>query len=151
MAGAACLVDRYCRTGLAASLDRVARSGGPKALTASLTVSGTVAGTVAAVGLGRARDLAVNVVLPFFHAMSGGGAEDYLDLYHRFGKLQENELTREMARLLLDPSWGVLVTSARRQQGLIHLFKGPCRYGCCASCPLGLALADREVAVAPVS
>ncbi len=75
------------------------------------------------IGRARARDLAVNVAVPFLHALPGGGADEYLDLYRRFGKLQENELTREMARLLLDPSWGVLVTSARRQQGLIHLHR----------------------------
>ena len=78
---------------------------------------------VASIGRDRARELAVNVVLPFLHALPGGGADGYLDLYRRFGKPQENELTREMARLLLDPAWGQLVTSARRQQGLIHLHR----------------------------
>ena len=77
----------------------------------------------ASIGKDRARDLAVNVVLPFLHAWSGGGADGNLNLYRGFGKSQENELTREMARLLLDPSWGRLVTSARRQQGLIHLHR----------------------------
>ena len=108
------MVDRYSRAGLAASLDQAATSGSPKALTACLTLT--------AVGRDRARDLAVNVALPFLHAQMG---EDgvYVEFYHQFGKLQENELTREMARLLLDPFWGRLVTSARRQQGLIHLHR----------------------------
>lgn len=121
MAGAAGLLDRYSQAGLTASLERAARSGSPKVLTASLTVAGDDGQLVAPLGSGRARDLAVNVVLPFFHALAGGEVDDYIGLYRRFGKLQENELTREMARLLLDPSWGPLVTSARRQQGLIHL------------------------------
>ncbi len=130
-AGAACWVDRYSQAGLAASLkraaktrpkkaaDQAAESGSPKALTACLAVAAGDGERAAPVGKDRARDLAVNVALPFLHALSG----DQLDLYRRFGKLQENELTREMARLLLDPAWGRLVTSARRQQGLIHLHR----------------------------
>ena len=123
MAGAASLVERYSQTGLAASLDRAARSGGAKALTACLTAGAGPGARTAAVGQGRARDLAINVALPFLFALSDGGDEAYLDLYRSYGRLQENELTREMARLLLDSSWGPLVTSARRQQGLIHLHR----------------------------
>ena len=126
IAGAAALVDRYSQAGLVDSLQRAAdqavRSGSPKALTACLTIAGD-GERAAPVGEGRARDLAVNVALPFFHALSGGGADGYLDLYRRFGKSQDNELTREMTRLLLDPAWGTLITSARRQQGLIHLHR----------------------------
>ena len=130
MAGAAALVERYSHVGLAASLEAAAdravqqeaRGRGPKALTVCLTVDGG-GEMVASIGRDRARELAVNVVLPFLHALPGGGADGYLDLYRRFGKPQENELTREMARLLLDPAWGQLVTSARRQQGLIHLHR----------------------------
>lgn len=122
MAGAAGLADRYSQAGLVASLDRAAKSGGPKALTACLTVAGD-GERAAPIGRARARDLAVNVALPFLHALPGGGADGYLDLYRRFGKLQENELTREMARLLVNPAWGPLVKSARRQQGLIHLHR----------------------------
>ena len=124
MAGAACWVDRYSQDGLAASLGRAAdhsaKSGSPKALTASLLVAGREGERVAPVGKDRARDLAVNVALPFLHAANGENRM-YLEVYQQVGKLQENELTLEMARLLLDPSWGPVVTSARRQQGLIHL------------------------------
>ena len=125
MAGAACWVDRHSQAGLVASLDQSVRqatqTGSPKALTACLAVAGQGA-RVAAVGRDRARDLAVNVALPFLHAATGDDSV-YLEVYHQVGKSQENELTREMARLLLDPSWGRLVTSARRQQGLIHLHR----------------------------
>ncbi len=86
---------------------------------ACLTAGAGPGSRTAAIGRARARDLAVNVALPFLFALSDSGDQAYLDLC--YGKLQENELTREMARLLLDPSWGALVTSARRQQGLIHL------------------------------
>ena len=81
-------------------------------------------------GIGRARDLAVNVVLPCLHGLAEMGgdarrAESYLELYHRFGKLQDNELTREMTGQLVDPGWAAdprkLANNARRQQGLLHL------------------------------
>jgi hypothetical protein len=69
----------------------------------------------------------VNVVLPFLHALDRrrggpGSGREHLALYRRLGKLQENELTREMVEQLVDPrhSRGV-VDTARRQQGLLHL------------------------------
>ena len=80
----------------------------------------------APVGLVRARELAVNVVLPFLHALAAlednqGAGESYLSLYQRFGMLQSNELTREMASQLLAPAWRHVAKGARRQQGLLHL------------------------------
>ena len=79
------------------------------------------------IGADRAKDLAVNVVLPFCHALSGGGDDGPARrLYHRFGKLQDNDLVREMAELLAQPHWakgGKTATTARRQQGLIHLHR----------------------------
>ena len=41
-------------------------------------------------------------------------------IYQRFGKLQDNELTREMADELLEPAWGNVSNTARRRQGLLH-------------------------------
>ena len=99
-------------------LRQVAASGKPALLTAAL------------VGIGRARDLAVNVVLPCLHGLAEMGedarrAESYLELYHRFGKLQDNKLTREMTGQLVDPRWAAdppkAANNARRQQGLLHL------------------------------
>ena len=53
------------------------------------------------------------------------GAE-YLELYHRFGRLQGNELIREMSQYLMapvcpEPALSTVLTTARRQQGLLHL------------------------------
>ncbi|MDP6548892.1 MAG: DUF2851 family protein [Dehalococcoidia bacterium] len=120
--GAARLLDRFIEEGLAAGLGRVASAGSPRELTLALEAGGEKAW----IGRARARDLAVNVVLPFLHALGsrpGGGPSsgDCLALYRRFGKLQENELTREMAGQLVDPAWGGVLTTARRQQGLLHL------------------------------
>ena len=73
----------------------------------------------ALVGEGRARDLLVNVLLPFSHAL---GSSQALSLYHEVPLLQENGITQEMRRRLLEPG-SRLVRGARRQQGLIHLYK----------------------------
>lgn len=98
----------------------------------------------ALIGRGRARDMAVNCVLPFLHALAqlNGDAELAqlsLKVYGKFPRLQENELTREMRQQLLSHlptvdaaypreladkdkgDWEQVVCNARRQQGLLHL------------------------------
>ena len=47
----------------------------------------------------------------------------YWELYRAFGKLQDNDVTKEMARLLLPLAWRSVANSARRQQGLIRLHR----------------------------
>jgi hypothetical protein len=125
ISGAARLLDRFIEEGLVAGLCRVAGAGSPRELTLALEVGGDTGGEKAWIGRSRARDLAVNVVLPFLHGLAGrraGGPspQDCLALYRRFGKLQDNELTREMADQLVDTAWGGVLTTARRQQGLLH-------------------------------
>ena len=68
----------------------------------------------------------MNAALPFMHGLAAvrrkaDEADSVLDLYARFPKLQENELTREMAAQLIDPAWAGAASTARRQQGLLHL------------------------------
>lgn len=126
IAGAAAIVARFLEPGLVAGLSQAAENGKPKVLTSALTVSAGLAGGPAPVGQVRARDLAVNVILPLLHAQAATpdqpeAGEAYLELYRRFPKLQENELTREMAGQLLPPAWRQVVVNARRQQGLLHL------------------------------
>ena len=131
--GAAVLIARFLETGLVDGLRQACKPGKSSYLTSALTASGEGRGA-ALVGQGRARDLAVNVVLPFLHALSEslqeprpdsryGARSDgpYLALYRKFGKLQENEVTREVAEQLLPDGWRETVNSARRQQGLLHL------------------------------
>ena len=72
--------------------------------------------------------MAVNVVLPFLNcyaAMSGSASlrTRTIDLYHSYPKLQDNDITREMKRLTGVDAVAKHVTNARRQQGLIHLYK----------------------------
>lgn len=126
ISGAAGLLNRFLELGLVAGLSSVAQGAKPRELTLALTVPGGLGGDPACVGTARARDLAVNVVLPFFHGLHqlrGETAEGKacLELYRRFGKLQDNELTREIAGQLVGPAWAGLISTARRQQGLLHL------------------------------
>jgi len=84
-------------------------------------------------GRGRAAEIAVNVILPFFWAFSGP-ASGIMSLYEGYPKLGDNHITRYMmARLGAD---GSAMGSAQRQQGLIQLYKAFCRRGGCSRCPL---------------
>ena len=139
VAGAAVLLARFLESGLVAGLQQAAESGIPSRLTSALVVGKSDAGGRSLIGPGRARDLAVNVVLPFFHSLEtharavvlveGDREEDregdlgqrYFQIYRRFGLLQDNVLLGEMRDRLLDPAGAGMIDSARRQQGLLHL------------------------------
>lgn len=116
--GAAVLISRSLDQGFVSTLMEDCES--PKGLTAALTVE-FGGGGVSPIGKGRARDLAVNVVLPLFHGLGGDSDSPYLELYRRFPSLQRNDLEREMAEQLLGKSARPLAKGARRQQGLLHL------------------------------
>ena len=123
--GAAALLDRFLDGGLVPGLTAAAL-GGPKELLSALTADGGSNGKSKLIGRGRAADLAVNAALPFLHGLAVSSGRDsqagaYLDVYHRFGKLESNELAREMARRLINPDWGSAAANARRQQGLMQL------------------------------
>ena len=126
IAGAARLLDRFLEPGLVAGLSLVAQDANPRELTSALCIHGGPGDAMACIGTARARDLAANMVLPFLHGLhrlrgEAGGGQAYLELYRRFGKLQGNDLTREMAGQLVGPAWAGLVSNARQQQGLLHL------------------------------
>ncbi len=109
--------------GMINGLSLAATPGIPRRLTEALTVSG---GGVTYIGADRAKEIAVNVALPFLHGLAetngdGGGAANCLGLYRRFGRLADNEVTREMAGLLSVAGMPLPKLGARRQQGLIHL------------------------------
>lgn len=95
--------------------------------------------SLALLGSGRAADMVVNVLLPFTFAWgrftSRSGLErQALDLYHCYPKLVANSIERHMTGQL-----GLsrrLVNSARRQQGLIHIYNTLCTQGRCNDCCL---------------
>ena len=103
----------------------------------------------ALIGQGRAREIAINIALPFVFAWAGAGsqvslAEQALWLYRIYPRSGENEITRGLTKLLGSKS-SALVDSARRQQGLLHLDKTFCRPRRCADCPLARRLASVSV------
>jgi hypothetical protein len=106
---------------------------------------GCRAGSPSLIGRGRARDIIVNIVLPFAFAWAQLNSqpelgEHALGLYRCYPKLAENEITREMAGLLWGGNSPKLVHSAQRQQGLLHLFHSFCRQRKCAQCPIAMLI-----------
>jgi hypothetical protein len=101
-------------------------------------------------GSGRASDITINVLLPFTFAWSKltplpGLKKKALALYRRYPRLAVNTIERHMKNQL-----GIsnsLVNSARRQQGLIHIYNTLCTQGRCHSCPLSHLEAGNDVQV----
>jgi hypothetical protein len=93
----------------------------------------------ALLGENRAGVIVVNVLLSFAVAWGQAASrpglkEKALGIYHRHPVLAENTLERHMRRQLGISR--VLVNSARRQQGLIHIYKTLCSQGKCPQCPI---------------
>ena len=103
-----------------------------------------------AIGRDRAREVVVNVVLPFFHALGLDRGDDAPSraaslLFPLAPPGRGNRKVRDMsAQLGIGKGLPVRLT-ARREQGLVHLVEGPCRHGWCRSCPLGRAAPGRAV------
>ncbi len=115
--------DGTLEGGLVEGFFRMAAEGSSRRLTDALTVTG---GGVTYIGAARAKEVAVNVVLPFLHGLAktngdGETAANCLGLYRKFGKLAGNEVERETAGLLSVAGIALPKLNARRQQGLIHL------------------------------
>jgi hypothetical protein len=86
----------------------------------------------ALLGKGRVADIIVNVLLPFAASILKVPA---VEIYHSCPRLAVNNLERHMLQQLgLDTR---VVSSARRQQGLLHIYKTLCSQGKCGECPLG--------------
>jgi len=93
----------------------------------------------ALIGSRRAADMVVNVILPFTVAWSRLATlpeleDKALSLYNNSPSLAANAVEKHMRRQLR-LSHGI-VNSARRQQGLIHIYKILCTQGKCKRCPL---------------
>ena len=98
IAGAARLLDRYVESGLLNGVEEAVRRLEARALVERLMVPPLV-------GRGRAGEIVGNAVLPFVHAWAGLRREARLrarclDLYHGLPMPPDNEITREMRRLL---------------------------------------------------
>jgi hypothetical protein len=124
--GAARMLARHMQRGLREGLARAVHDGSWRAVLDGLEVRDAEGKSL--IGRGRASDMALNAVLPFFHARGRLDRDPSLRdislrIYRAAPRLQENELTHEMRRLLVPSGWEGQVNSARRQQGLIHLYQ----------------------------
>ena len=100
------------------------------------------------IGSRRADDIVINVLLPFILAWGRVSSQPELekkalDLYHRYPKLAANSVERHMQNQLGLSS--NVVNSARRQQGLIHLYNTLCTQGRCNFCLLNQLEAGNHV------
>ena len=102
------------------------------------------------IGRWRAADIAVNVLLPFALVWGKLNCQPEVerkavDLYRGYPRLAANTLERHMIKQLrLNRS---LVNSARRQQGLIHIYNTLCSQGRCNCCQLSQPEAGQHVQV----
>lgn len=137
--GAAALAVRY-RQGLLSGLLTPFR-GPPRQLPTLLCQALMVASPEgpALVGRQRAAEIGVNVVLPFYFAWGqaegdAGLAAKAMAAYAAYPQVGQNAITKHMGhQLALGPE---MMKSARRQQGLLHLYKAFCTHGRCSNCPL---------------
>lgn len=95
---------------------------------------------IALVGSSRAADMVVNILLPLMAAVGDVRGEARLgerarSVYAAYPKLEENRITRQMAEEAFGPRKKA-INSARRQQGLIHLYRLYCEARRCYECPL---------------
>jgi len=152
LAGATRLLVRCVEGGLLASLLAAVRAG-PNALTAALQIqadgfwrdhydltSKPVRLPAGLIGPSRAGELAVNIVLPF--ALAWGErhgdpplAEAAVAVYRRYPRTSSYGLLRPLSAALGNR----VIAGARRQQGMLHIFRRYCRQGGCTDgggCPL---------------
>jgi len=97
-------------------------------------------GRPALLGRGRAADIVVNILLPFAVAWGQVGSHPELvqkafELYRNYPVLDVNALEKHMIYQLGISRYAV--NSARRQQGLIHIYRTMCSQGRCGDCPIG--------------
>jgi hypothetical protein len=90
-------------------------------------------------GRWRAADIAVNVLLPLAHAWGKANSQPEVerkavDFYCHYPRLATNTVEKHMINQLRLNSGQV--NSARRQQGLIHIYNTLCCQGKCNDCPL---------------
>jgi len=149
------LLARYHQTGLLRGMLQLVRKAPTKAEHRWLETGLVIAGqgywrnhfdfgilkkrSSALLGRERASEIVINVILPFA-CVWGEISSDLIlkrkaaEIYRRYPRPEENELTRHMKQqLLLKPDTRL---SACQQQGLIHIFKTYCRLRNCTACPV---------------
>ncbi|NQT71524.1 MAG: DUF2851 family protein [Chloroflexi bacterium] len=132
------LLDSYLEEGLLKQLLNLVREANPGKYATKIERGFIVPDLL---GQGRAREITVNVVLPFFYSWAQMNAQDEIkkhvsELYGAYPRLGENQITRYLNELF----WGNVTSgkakSAKRQQGMIHLYKTFCQDQRCDRCPV---------------
>jgi len=135
--GAAALLARFTEKGLVIGLMEAVREGakrGPEALQKALVVN---EGKGTLIGSSRAGEIAVNAVLPFAAAWGTPPLPSLAEaLYQRWPRPSAYGIVRHLDRALLAGKRGGLSVNARRQQGMLYLYKTECSQGHCGRCPL---------------
>jgi hypothetical protein len=156
------LLLRYRTMGLFRGLQAAYEKAGDKepALERSLTIPGDgywenradfgveLKGQPAALlGTERAGEIIVNTVLPFAAAGGFGGENPVkaLSIYGKYHAPPENTLVKHTRQQLRIER--ALVNTARRQQGLLHIYKTWCCTGQCGGCPLHPAYGEKAGAI----
>jgi hypothetical protein len=93
------------------------------------------------IGREKAREIVVNILLPFSFAWADLTADvelknRVLSLYNNYPKTTPNKLTKYMETKLFGQNSSPRVSSACQQQGLIHLYQTYCRESACHQCPV---------------
>lgn len=92
------------------------------------------------IGRHRANDIIINVILPMALIYSQRLHDQKLQnlitkLYNGYPILQDNKITRYFADRVLREKYHLIINSASRQQGLIHIYKWFCEVQNCDNCP----------------
>jgi hypothetical protein len=81
--------------------------------------------------------MAVNVVLPFAVAWGDAApAEAARALYRRWPRPSPFSITRHLDQAMSTGRGEGVRIDARRQQGMLHLYRNYCTQGGCGRCPL---------------
>ncbi len=136
------LFDRYLDQGLLKGVFDLVRRANP-GKGATVIESGFLIPDL--IGRGRAREITVNVVLPFSLAWAETDSqpklsEHVVELYRAYPRLGENRITRYLSELFWGAGKPKGLYSARRQQGLIHLYQTFCQEQRCGVCPVNVEM-----------
>jgi hypothetical protein len=96
---------------------------------------------IALVGESRAADMVINILLPILVAHADTRNKSSLRaraeaVYAIYPRLSENKITKAMTDEVFGPRKRGAIDTARRQQGLIHLYHLHCEARRCHECPV---------------
>jgi hypothetical protein len=105
------------------------------------SLAGMTGEEIALVGESRAADMVVNILMPALLAYADTQGKTALHekvegVYAVYPKLSENKITKAMTDEVFGPRKRNAVKGARRQQGLIHLYRLYCEARRCHECPV---------------